>query len=39
MQKLSERIIMDGGIFLCIDYGEDNPIIDSFRVNYEIYNI
>lgn len=36
MQKLSERIIMDGGIFLCIDYGHDYPIIDSFRVSYKI---
>lgn len=31
MQKLSERIIMDGGIFICIDYGQDKPIIDTFR--------
>lgn len=31
MQKLSERIILDGGIFLCIDYGQDKPIIDTFR--------
>ncbi|XP_025425924.1 protein arginine methyltransferase NDUFAF7, mitochondrial isoform X2 [Sipha flava] len=31
MQKLSDRIIMDGGIFLCIDYGQDKPITDSFR--------
>lgn len=27
---------MDGGIFLCIDYGQDKPIIDTFRVNVEI---
>lgn len=32
MQKLSNRIIMDGGIFLCIDYGQNNPIVDTFRV-------
>uniref|UniRef100_A0A2S2PGN3 Protein arginine methyltransferase NDUFAF7 n=1 Tax=Schizaphis graminum TaxID=13262 RepID=A0A2S2PGN3_SCHGA len=31
MQKLSERIIIDGGIFLCIDYGQDKPITDTFR--------
>lgn len=36
MQKLSERIIMDGGIFLCIDYGQDYPIIDSFRVTLKM---
>lgn len=24
---------MDGGIFLCIDYGQDKPISDTFRVN------
>jgi SAM-dependent MidA family methyltransferase len=35
MQKLSDRIIMDGGIFLCIDYGQDKPITDSFRVSSE----
>jgi len=31
MQKLRDRIVIDGGIFLCIDYGQDKPIVDTFR--------
>lgn len=34
MEKLSNKIVKDGGIFLCIDYGQDKPVIDSFRVRY-----
>ncbi|XP_050442537.1 protein arginine methyltransferase NDUFAF7 homolog, mitochondrial [Adelges cooleyi] len=31
LDKLKKRIVTDGGIFLCIDYGKDEPIIDSLR--------
>lgn len=37
MENLSDRIIMDGGIFICIDYGQDKPISDSFRVKLYIF--
>lgn len=39
MQKLRDRIVIDGGIFLCIDYGQDKPIVDTFRVRFCVSRI
>ncbi|XP_050523780.1 protein arginine methyltransferase NDUFAF7, mitochondrial isoform X2 [Daktulosphaira vitifoliae] len=32
LDKLCKRLVTDGGIFLCIDYGKSEPIVDSLRV-------